>query len=145
MKNGFSLILLASTLLILPVDAADLSSPIGLWKTIDDNSGKPGGLIRIALIDGHYAGKIERIFPDPGEDPNPKCVKCDGLRHNQPVIGMTFMWGLSKQGEDYQGGEILDPKTGKVYRAKLKLEDGGKKLNVRGFIGFSLLDRKSVV
>ena len=96
MKNGFSSILLASTLLILPVDAADLSSPIGLWKTIDDNSGKPGGLIRIALIDGHYQGKIEKIFPEPGEDPTPKCVKCEGSRHNQPVIGMTFMWGITR-------------------------------------------------
>ena len=132
------------TLLWIPVYAADLSSPVGLWKTIDDNSGKPGGLIRIAFTDGHYEGRIEKIFPDPGEDPNPKCVKCDGLRHNRPVIGMTFMWGLSKQGEEYQGGEILDPKTGKIYRAKLKLEDGGKKLNVRGFIGFSLLGRSQV-
>ena len=144
MKKVFSLMLLASMPLMLPVYAADLPSPIGLWKTIDDNSGKPGGLIRIALIDGHYQGKIEKIFPEPGEDPNPKCVKCEGSRHNQPVIGMTFMWGLTKQGDEYQGGEILDPKTGKIYRAKLKVEDGGKKLNVRGFIGFSLLGRTQV-
>jgi uncharacterized protein (DUF2147 family) len=121
--------------------AADLSSPVGLWKTIDDNSGKPGGLIRIELIDGQYQGKIEKIFTEPGEDPNPKCVKCEGSRHNQPIVGLTFMWSLTKQGDEYQGGEILDPKTGKIYRAKLKLEDGGKKLNVRGFIGFSLLGR----
>ncbi|MGH7765893.1 MAG: DUF2147 domain-containing protein [Candidatus Binatia bacterium] len=130
--------------LALRVYAADLSSPVGLWKTIDDDSGKPGGLIRIELIEGHYQGRIEKIFPEPGEDPNPKCVKCEGPRHNQPVIGLTFMWGLSRQGDEYQGGEILDPKTGKVYRAKLKLQDGGKKLNVRGFIGFSLLGRTQV-
>jgi uncharacterized protein (DUF2147 family) len=130
--------------LALPAHAADLSSPVGLWKTIDDNSGKPGGLIRIELINGHYQGRIETIFPEPGEDPNPKCAKCEGARRNQPVIGLTFMWGLTKQGDDYQGGKILDPKTGKIYRAKLKLEDGGKKLNVRGFIGFSLLGRTQV-
>jgi uncharacterized protein (DUF2147 family) len=143
-KVFFLMLLLGLTLFTLPVDAADSLSPVGLWKTIDDNSGKPGGLIRIALIDGQYQGKIEKIFPEPGEDPNPKCVKCEGSRHNQPVIGMAFMWGLTKQGDEYQGGEILDPKTGKIYRAKLKLEDGGKKLNVRGFIGFSLLGRTQV-
>jgi uncharacterized protein (DUF2147 family) len=124
--------------------AADFSSPVGLWKTIDDNSGKPGGLIRIALIDGQYQAKIEKIFSATDEDPNPKCAKCEGARQNQPVVGMTFMWGISKQGDEYQGGEILDPKTGKVYRARLKLEGGGKKLNVRGFIGFSLLGRNQV-
>jgi uncharacterized protein (DUF2147 family) len=132
------------TALALPAYAADLSSPLGLWKTIDDNSGKPGGLIRIELVDGRYQGRIEKIFPDPGEDPNPKCVKCEGSRQNQPVVGLTFMWGLTPQGDEYQGGEILDPKTGKVYRAKLKLEDGGKKLSVRGFIGISLLGRSQV-
>jgi uncharacterized protein (DUF2147 family) len=144
MKNVFSPMLVVCTLLALPAYPADFFSPVGLWKTIDDNSGKPGGLIRIALLNGLYQGKIEKIFPEPGEDPNPKCVKCEGARHNQPVIGMTFLWGLTKQGDEYQGGEILDPKTGKVYRAKLKLEDGGKKLNVRGFIGFSLLGRTQV-
>ena len=144
MKNGFSSTLLASTLLILPVDAADLSSPIGLWKTIDDNSGKPRGLVRIELINGQYQGKIEKIFPEPGEELNPKCVQCEGPRHNQPVLGMTFMWGLTKQGDEYQGGEILDPKNGKIYRAKLRLDDGGKKLNVRGFLGFSLFGRTQV-
>lgn len=133
-------------LLALPLSAraADLSSPVGLWKTIDDNSGKPGGLIRIELVDGRYQGRIEKIFPEPGEDPNPRCVQCEGARRNQPVVGLNFMWGLTRQGDEYQGGEILDPRTGKVYRAKLRLEDGGRKLNVRGFIGFSLLGRTQV-
>jgi len=144
MKRLVLVLQIISELLSLPVLAADLSSPVGLWKTIDDHSGKPGGLIRIEQVDGHYQGKIEKIFPDPGEDPDPKCVKCEEPRRNQPVVGLTFMWGLTKQGDEYQGGEILDPKTGKVYRAKLKLEDGGKRLNVRGFIGFSLLGRSQV-
>lgn len=128
----------------IPLYAADLSSPVGLWQTIDDHSGKPGGLIRIELVDGQYQGWIEKIFPDPGEDPNPKCARCEGVRRNQPVVGLNFMWGLTKRGDEFQGGEILDPKTGKIYRARLKLEDGGKKLNVRGFIGLSLLGRSQV-
>jgi uncharacterized protein (DUF2147 family) len=120
--------------------AAELS-PVGLWKTIDDNTGKPRGLVRIMEVNGEYQGKVEKIFIEAGEDRDPRCEKCDGARRNQPVIGMTILWGLTKQGDEYQGGEILDPETGKVYRAKMKLEGDGGKLGVRGFIGFSLLGR----
>jgi uncharacterized protein (DUF2147 family) len=123
--------------------AAELS-PVGLWKTIDDNSGQPKGLVRIREINGQFDGRIEKIFPKPGDDPAPKCDKCDGARRNQPVLGMTILWGLTKQGEDYQGGEILDPENGKIYRAKMKLADGGKKLEVRGFIGVSLFGRSQI-
>ncbi|HEY1371607.1 MAG TPA: DUF2147 domain-containing protein [Candidatus Binatia bacterium] len=127
-----------------PLYAGDLASPVGKWMTIDDKSGKPGGIIRIEQIDGQYKGWIEKIFPDPDQNPNPKCVYCDGERKNQPVVGLNFMWGLTREGEEFSGGEILDPRSGKVYRARMKLEEGGKKLNVRGFIGFSLIGRSQV-
>jgi len=123
-----------------PIGATE-SSPAGLWKTVDDQSGKPKGLVRIREVNGQYEGKIEKIFPAPGDEPAPKCEKCDGARRNQPVLGLTFMWGLTKQGDEYQGGEILDPESGKIYRAKIKLVDGGKKLEVRGFLGISLFGR----
>jgi uncharacterized protein (DUF2147 family) len=116
-------------------------SPVGLWKTIDDNTGRPRGLVRIMEVNGEYQGKVEKIFIEPGEDPNPKCEKCDDARHNQPVIGMTILWGLKKQGDEYEGGAILDPESGKVYRARMKLDGEGGKLSVRGFIGFALLGR----
>ena len=116
-------------------------SPVGLWKTIDDKTGAPRGLVRIVEVKGEYQGKVEKIFPKPGEDPDPKCEKCGGARHNQPVIGMIILWGLTKQGDDYQGGQILDPENGNVYRATMKLDGRGGKLSVRGFIGFSLLGR----
>src|SRR5215831_9534036 len=116
-------------------------SPVGLWKTIDDNTGKPRGLVRIMEVNGEYQGKVEKIFTAPGEDPDPKCEKCDGARRNQPVKGMTILWGLTKQGDEYQGGEILDPENGKVYRATMKLNGDGGRLDVRGFIGFSLFGR----
>src|SRR5215472_7880281 len=119
-------------------------SPVGLWKTIDDNTGKPRGLVRIMEVNGEYQGKVEKIFTAPGEDPDPKCEKCDGARRNQPVIGMTILWGLTKQGDEYQGGEILDPENGNVYRARMKLIDNGQKLDVRGFIGFSLFGRSQI-
>jgi uncharacterized protein (DUF2147 family) len=139
--KAFALLLL---LLAVRLLAADLSSPAGKWMTIDDKSGKPGAIIRIQLVDGQYQGWIEKIFPDPDEDPNPKCVYCEGMRKNQSVVGLNFMWGLTKQGDEYRGGEILDPRSGKIYRARMRLEDNGKKLNVRGFIGVSLLGRSQV-
>ena len=116
-------------------------TPVGLWRTIDDQTGKPRGLVRITEANGEYQARVEKTFPKPGEDSNPKCEKCEGARQNKPVIGMTILWGLKKQGDEYQGGEILDPENGKVYRATIKLKDGGKKLDVRGFIGFSLFGR----
>jgi uncharacterized protein (DUF2147 family) len=123
--------------------AAD-PSPLGLWKTIDDNTGRPRGLVRIREVNGQYEGKVEKIFPKPGEEANPNCEKCEGSRRNQPVMGMIILWGLTKQGEEYQGGEILDPENGKVYRARMKLIDNGQKLDVRGFIGFSLFGRSQI-
>ena len=133
-------------ILLLPafgLGAAELS-PVGLWKTIDDSSGQPKGLVRIRELNGQLEGKVEKAFPKLGEDPAPKCDKCDGVRRNQPVLGMTILWGIVKQGDEYQGGEILDPETGKIYRAKMKLIDGGKKLEVRGFIGVSLFGRSQI-
>ena len=123
---------------------ADEPSPAGLWRTIDDSTGETKGLVRIREVGGHLEGKIEKIFPKPGDDPAPRCDKCYGTRKNQPVLGMTILSGLAKQGDDYEGGEILDPENGKVYRAKLKLIDGGRKLDVRGFIGVSLFGRSQI-
>jgi uncharacterized protein (DUF2147 family) len=139
------LFLIAIILILMPSVARSAgNSPAGLWRTVDDHTGKPRGLVRITEINGQYEGRVEKTFPKPGEDPNPKCEKCEGARQNQPVVDMTILWGLKKQGEEYQGGEILDPENGKVYRARMKLEDNGKKLDVRGFIGFSLFGRSQI-
>lgn len=123
-----------------PAFAQD-SSPVGLWKNIDDVTGKPKALIRITEENGVVQGKIEKLFRAAGEEQNPLCDKCTDARKNQPIIGMVFMSGLKKDGKEYAGGEILDPDNGKVYKSKLKLADGGKKLEVRGYIGVPLLGR----
>ena len=87
-------------------------------------------------------GKVEQLLNrQPDDDPENLCRKCEGARKDQPVIGMTILWGLKKDGDQFSGGEILDPKNGKVYRAKMKLVDNGAKLEVRGFIGVSLFGR----
>jgi uncharacterized protein (DUF2147 family) len=135
--------LITAALSIAPAFADD-ASPVGLWKNIDDVSGKPKALIRITESDGALQGKIEQLFRAPAEDQNPKCDKCEGARKDQPIVGMVILSGLKKDGDEYAGGEILDPNNGKVYKSKLHLTDGGKKLSVRGYIGVPMLGRSQV-
>lgn len=120
---------------------ADDSSPVGLWKSIDDHTGKAKSLIRISETDGQFSGKVEKLFRGPGEEPDPKCDKCSDARKDQPIIGMTILSGLKKHDDEYSGGEILDPANGKLYKSKMSVVDGGKKLNVRGYIGAPLFGR----
>lgn len=123
---------------------ADDTSPVGLWKSIDDNTGKAKSLIRISESDGQLKGTVEKLFRAPGEEQNPKCDKCSDARKDQPIIGMTILSGLKKNGNEYSGGEILDPANGKLYKSKLSVVDNGKKLQVRGYIGTPLFGRTQV-
>jgi uncharacterized protein (DUF2147 family) len=133
-----------AAMLSLPPAWADDASPVGLWKNIDDVSGKPKALIRISENRGALEGRIEQLFRPAGADQNPKCTLCEGANKDQPIVGMVFMSGLRKNGDEYSGGQILDPDNGKVYKSKLTLIDGGKKLNVRGYIGIPMLGRSQV-
>jgi uncharacterized protein (DUF2147 family) len=138
------LMALAATFALSASAWADDSSPVGLWKNIDDHSGKVRSLIRITETNGELQGRIEKLFLEPSEDPNPKCTKCQDARKDQPIIGMMFMSGLKKDDDEYTGGQILDPNNGKVYRSKMELIEGGKKLKVRGYIGAPLFGRSQV-
>ncbi|NQD91102.1 DUF2147 domain-containing protein [Pseudomonas sp. CrR25] len=120
---------------------ADDASPIGLWKNIDDVSGKPRALIRITDSDGTLQGSIEKVFPGPNEDQNPKCEKCEGANKNAPVAGLVILTGFVKEGDEYAGGQILDPDSGNVYRSNVRVVDAGTKLRVRGYIGMPMLGR----
>lgn len=139
----FLALILTAALSIAPAFADD-NSPVGLWKNIDDVSGKPKALIRITESEGALQGRIEQLFRAPAEEQNPKCDKCEGARKDQAIVGMVILSGLKKDGDEYAGGEILDPNNGKVYKSKLHLTDGGKKLNVRGYIGVPMLGRSQV-
>lgn len=123
---------------------ADPTTPVGLWKTIDDDTNAERSLVEIAMIDGELRGRIVRIYYRPDEKPDPVCEACSGDLKDKPVIGMTFLWGLRRDGDGWAGGSILDPKNGKVYNAKLSFADNGTKLRVRGFIGTPLLGRTQV-
>lgn len=72
------------------------STPAGLWRTIDDHTGKEKSLVRIVEVNGEFRGTIEKLFREPGEDPNPNCDKCTGDKKNKPVIGMMILTGLKK-------------------------------------------------
>jgi uncharacterized protein (DUF2147 family) len=136
------LLLCTSVLLAAASAFADAGTPAGLWRTIDDKTVKERSLIRITEVNGAYEGKVEKLLNrQPDDDPDNLCRKCEGVRKDQPIVGMTILWGLKKDGDQFSGGEILDPKNGKIYRAKMKVLDNGTKLEVRGFIGVSLFGR----
>ncbi len=116
-------------------------TPVGLWKTIDDHSHKPRALVEINNIQGVLKGRIVRLFPAPGVDARARCGQCSGSRHDQPVLGMTILWGLRDEGGRWSDGRILDPETGHVYHCVLRLSDHGDRLQVRGYIGLPLFGR----
>ena len=116
------------------------ATPAGTWKTIDDNTGKQKGEVTIVDNGGTFTGKVTKILV-PGDE-NKTCTKCTDDRKDQPIKGLTILTGLKPNGNNnWDGGQILDPENGKVYSAKMSLSEDGQKLNVRGFLGISLLGR----
>lgn len=115
-------------------------SPIGVWKTIDDETKEEKSYVEIyEASDGTLEGKVVKILTAGKEDA--KCTACDGKNKNQPIKGMRILWGLKKSdAENWKGGSILDPNNGKEYKSKMYLKDENT-LEVRGFIGFSLIGR----
>jgi uncharacterized protein (DUF2147 family) len=120
---------------------AQSATPVGRWKTIDDKTGVAKSIVSIAEVNGELQGKVEQVFAPPAPKADPRCERCSGERKDKPIVGMTIMWGLKKSGDEFTGGQVLDPETGKTYRCKLRVIDNGGKLELRGFIGFSLIGR----
>ena len=118
----------------------------GLWQTIDDKTGAPKGQVEIRQeADGTYVGKIVKITPRAGYTPKTTCVDCPAPYTNKPILGLDVLTGLKhSSGNNYTGGRILDPNTGKVYSMKAKLSTSGKRLTLRGYVGVSALGRNQV-
>jgi len=110
-------------------------TPVGTWHSIDDASGKPKAEISIRESGGGLVGRVERSLQAPS--PEPLCNLCTDDRKGQPKIGMEIIRGAQRSGADavWEGGTILDPENGKVYKLRLTPQDGGKTLQVRGYIG----------
>jgi uncharacterized protein (DUF2147 family) len=113
------------------------ATPVGLWKSIDDNTKKERSLIRISDNGGVLTGKIEKAL-DPDAKPGAVCDKCTDERKDKPLIGMAIIRNTKQSADDkaiWDGGDITDPDNGKTYKLRLKPLDGGKSLEVRGYIG----------
>jgi uncharacterized protein (DUF2147 family) len=120
--------------------AADGATPVGLWRTIDDDTGKPRGLVRIYEQDGKLFGRVEgTLMAD--EKPDEVCDKCTDERRGMKKLGLVIIRNMQRDGDVWDGGDILDPDNGKVYRCRLRVVDDNRSLEVRGYIGITLLGR----
>jgi uncharacterized protein (DUF2147 family) len=129
------------TLLAAAALAHAQSTPVGLWKTIDDETKTEKSYVRITDAGGVLGGKVEKIIDPTKQDD--KCDKCTDDRKDKPKLGMTIVEGVKKHADEayWDGGTILDPNNGKVYKVRMTPKDGGKSLDVRGYIGMPLLGR----
>jgi len=127
-----------------PAIASPLASPVGRWKTVDDATGKVKSIVAIREENGKLYGTIEELFDPPV--PHPTCYLCTGDLKDRPLVGLRILWDFAPDGSDQNGGEwsggqVLDPETGKIYRASIALEDGGKKLRLHGYFLVTVLGR----
>lgn len=133
-------IVFAAALCALAGSALAQTSPVGLWRTIDDETKTEKSLVRITDNAGVLSGKIEKIT-DPAKA-TAVCDKCTDERKDQPILGMTIVRNVRASDPGvWEGGEILDPNNGKNYRVKLRPIEGGKQMEVRGYIGVPMLGR----
>jgi len=122
-----------------PALASPPASPVGRWRTVDDATGKVKSIVAIREENGKLYGTIEELFDPPV--PHPTCYLCTGDLKDRPLVGLQILWDFVPDGNQWSGGQVLDPETGKIYRASLALEDGGKKLRLHGYFLVTLLGR----
>lgn len=123
------------------VFSVSAQSVTGKWKTIDDETGEAKSIVEIYENNGKIYGKVVEILNPAKKDA--KCNNCKGADKDKPIKGLVILKGLKKDGNEYSGGDILDPNKGKLYSCTIKL-DGNDKLSVRGYMGISLLGRTQV-
>ncbi|WDI95027.1 DUF2147 domain-containing protein [Xanthomonas campestris] len=142
MRKTFKTLIVALPLAAASLLAQAADSPVGRWKTIDDETGKPKSVVQIEqAANGTLSGKVVEILQS-NHGPNPTCDKCDGALKGKPIKGMTILWGLKPDGTAvWGGGSVLDPAKGKTYKAKITLTDSGRKLQMRGYVGIEALGR----
>lgn len=119
------------------------ADPAGLWRTISDVDGEPRAIVRLHIVDGELRGVVVGTLRQ-SEDRNRLCERCSGSRRNQPIAGMTILWGLHRDRRDpnlFINGSVLDPDSGDVYGARVRLLPDGQSLEVRGFLMVSMLGR----
>ena len=135
-------LLISSALLAACGVAFAQATPVGVWKSIDDKTKTERSQVRISENNGVLTGRIEKLLAADAKQ-DAKCDKCEDDRKDQPIVGMEIIRGVKKaEGENtWDGGTILDPAEGKVYKVRLQPVEGGKKLEVRGYVGMPMLGR----
>ena len=134
---------LIATALLIHAAAFAQTTPVGLWKTIDDKTKKERTLIRIVDTGGTLSGKIEKRL-DPDAKAGDVCDKCADDRKDQPLQGLQLIRGITKNANTenrWDGGTVIDPEEGKVYKARMTPIEGGKKLELRAYIGVPMIGR----
>ena len=122
------------------------ATPVGLWKTVDDDTHREKSLVRITESGGVLSGRIDKLL-DPATPKDKVCEKCTDDRKDQPVLGMAIIRGVKKNPDEdaqWDGGSILDPAKGKSYKVRLRVLEDGRKLEVRGYIGTPVIGRSQV-
>ena len=137
-KSSFLIV----TLLLLLSSVSRASSPIGTWKTIDDATGKAMSLVHIMEQDDTLVGRVQQILNE--QKRTALCDRCKGENKDRKIEGMKIIWDMRPNGSHFDHGKILDPSSGKIYSATMKLLENGKKLEVRGYLGLSLFGRSQV-
>jgi len=130
-------IAVVSAALFVQAAAFAQAGPAGLWKTIDDDTKQEKSLVRIVDNGGVLSGRIEKLL-DPTAKSDAVCDKCTDERKDKPIVGMTILRNLKQNADDkewWDGGDVTDPNNGKVYKARLRAIEGGKKLQMRGYMG----------
>ena len=145
MRSGalFAIAFAVGMALCPPMAKADEPSAAGLWEQ-SDAKGRVGAWFLIFEHDGVYEGALARTFPRPGDDPNAVCSKCPGDQKGQPLLGLTIIKGMERNGLAYENGSILDPRDGSVYHARMEVTPDGNSLKLRGYLGVPLLGKTQV-